>query len=200
MNRLYCRPRQSLLGADASSAAKRTAVADDTAEYYRLHKEWAALNGLKESGVAFGPRKLAGLPVGHYPRVSDDTWGYPGCDHGTFYKKRRRPAAIVIEPYDGEGDNVFLGEDGERESVDPFGATRDYLRPLGLVLHTPPNPYASFWYPGLARLAVVTREEFGPVFWLPEQLEYEGDSGAGFGSILGGKLAARTIVYRGMGA
>ena len=43
---------------------------------------------------------------------------------------------------------------------------------LGLMLHVPPNPKASFWYPGRANFWVVTGPDFGEVRWLDEQLTW----------------------------
>lgn len=125
-----------------------------------LLREWGALNGLKVSRALFGPRKLSGLKVRTWPMgrgAPDDAWeSWPGRDHVTLFQRNRKPAAIVTEPYGGAGN------------------PRAYIEPLGLKVHQPPNPYASFWYPGWTLFFVITKPDFGEVRWLPEQLAYEG--------------------------
>jgi hypothetical protein len=42
----------------------------------------------------------------------------------------------------------------------------------GLVVHAPPNPRASFWFPTSTLFIAITRPDFGPVQWLGEQLDF----------------------------
>lgn len=193
MNRLYNRPRHVLYGDGA--------IGTDRDERDQLLKEWGKLNGVKVSRDAFGPRILAGVQVrsclhdveGDDGMILGNDWyqPWPGRDHETLFHRDRRPAAIVIEPYGGNGDTVLLNGASDVSRVVEMGDIRAYVEPLGLIVQTPPNPYASFWYPGFTRFVVITRRGFGPVQWLPEQLEYEGDPEAGFGLILSGKLTER---------
>jgi hypothetical protein len=63
----------------------------------------------------------------------------------------------IVEPYEGVEARVELPA---------------YVATRGLVLHQPPNPQASFYYPGATLFCVITTREFGPVKWLEEQLRY----------------------------
>lgn len=164
MNRLHGRPRQVV--APDARWAQHNAASKDHDEWETLLKEWGSLNGVSYSLKEFGPRKLAGeklksrgYPNGALLATLEDAWGYPACDHVSWFKRNRKPAAIVTEPY-GSGDSM--------------AQLQRFLDELGLVSHQPPNPYASLWYPGYTLFVVITRPEFGEVLWLPEQLEFDG--------------------------
>lgn len=92
---------------------------------------------------------------------SGGSWGktyqWPGCDHPSFYKRNQRAALTMAEPY-----NLWEVE-----------VLRAYAVEKGLILHSPPNEFASFWYPGFTRCIAITREDFGPVKWLPEQIDFD---------------------------
>jgi hypothetical protein len=65
----------------------------------------------------------------------------------------RRPVAVVAETY----------------SAADFEDLRDLAAERGLAMHSPVDPRAGFWAPGLASLAVLTSKGFGPIRWLPHQ-------------------------------
>ncbi len=78
-------------------------------------------------------------------------------DHCRWFWQEHRPALIVCEPY----------------GADVLDAMRAHVARFGLELHHPPNPFASFHYPGRAVFAVIApagRE----VKWLEEQVGYAG--------------------------
>lgn len=122
----------------------------------RLLGEFAALNGIRYTqAVEFTPTALAagkGVGVGRHPEDLD----WPARDHCSYFCRNRRPVAIVTEPYPSP----------------ELGKLHDVLRQRGLVLQTPPNPFASFWCPGATLFIVITRADFGPVNWLRDQLEH----------------------------
>ena len=55
--------------------------------------------------------------------------------------------------------------------ADELPALRAHVEARGLVLQHPPNPFASFHYPGHTVFAAITRPE-REVRWLDEQLAY----------------------------
>ena len=124
-----------------------------------LLDRWAALNGILRTDKEITLDALArGLCFG-------GRWGAPyewpearwACDHPSFFKRDRRAAAIVVEPYE----------------LRDFEALLAYAPSIGLVAHAAPNPKASFWQPGYTRLIVLTAPSFGDVRWLPDQLVFE---------------------------
>lgn len=129
----------------------------DHDEWELLLGEWGDLNDLRVGKASFGPRMLSGQRVHSREETYHDESDFPGCDHSTRFVHQGAPAAIVTEPYD-----------------DPRDVLESFVRPLGLVVHQPPNPYASFWYPGQTMFLVITKPSFGEVKWLPEQLEFKG--------------------------
>ena len=74
-------------------------------------------------------------------------------DHPLYFQIGRRNAAIVTQPY---------------RKISEMEAHRPWAAGLGLALHIPPDPLASFWYPGYAIFAVLTAAGTA-VQWLPEQ-------------------------------
>ena len=74
-------------------------------------------------------------------------------DHPAWFRRDRRYAAVVGQPYLSDVD---------------IAETRARLVRRDLVLHLPPDPLASFHFPGWTLFVVIT----GPgveVRWLPEQ-------------------------------
>lgn len=113
---------------------------------------FATLNRCK-AGRSFD---LEALRRGSTQALSWHTVDWDGCDHPSFLKRDRRAAMILTEPY---GDT--LADKARAEAVR-----------YGLVCHSPPNPWASFWFPGSTHLVVLTRPDFGEVRWLPDQLTF----------------------------
>lgn len=81
-------------------------------------------------------------------------------DHGLFYRdaRTRRNVAIVNQPYLSR----------QEFSADKMTAA---WPARGLCCHVPPNPFASFWFPGWTAFIVITRPDV-TVRWLPEQLTF----------------------------
>jgi hypothetical protein len=132
----------------------------DFALHDQLVAEFARLNGCKATKRGFA---LSTLARGGVTDTVSGTWGnwplgYPGADHHAFARRGRYAAMAIVEPYDSEESRVGLPA---------------YLAARGLVLHQPPNPQASFWYPGATLFCVITTPEFGEVKWLEEQLQYK---------------------------
>lgn len=122
-------------------------------EWLRGLERWAEINGFRRSDAEFG---LGALVHGD---KSSAKWGqpfqYPACRHPTYYRRGRRPVAIVVEPYD-DGDVALLRAlAGER----------------GFAFHVPPNPQASLWCAPSTHFVVLTEMGFGPLRWLPFQRE-----------------------------
>jgi hypothetical protein len=118
-------------------------------------QEFAALNGWRWSKRQFPIQTLAvgGTQDGlTYPRLFDLRL----FDHPVFFREIARPyraAAIVGQPYGTKPDEA-----------------RAIAAKIGLELHMPPNPTASWWYPGYARFFCFTRPEVACVRFLPEQI------------------------------
>ncbi len=99
---------------------------------------------LRESGTRAAP-------------IWGEQYDWPGADHLAHFKRGRSPVAVLTQPY----------ETVEVERLKLYAAAR------GLALHIPPNPFASFWFPGWTYCLLVTAPDFGPVSWLDEQLEFQ---------------------------
>lgn len=112
------------------------------------------------------------MKVGRYFPLSDllkreaprrrkaPSWGehydWPGSDHLAHFKRGRVPIAVLTQPYNTpDVDRLKL-----------------YAAANGLAVHMPPNPFASFWFPGWTYCVLLTAPDFGPVTWLEEQLEF----------------------------
>jgi len=124
-------------------------------EYDSLITEFAWWNEMKrtESGFSF-----VTLATGTAPKRADDSHSMPGMDHVQYFRRGRRPVAILTEPYDPEHYAAGL---------------RDHVEGLGLIIHSPPNLYASLHFPGWTGSFLVTRPDFGRVLWLEDQLMFE---------------------------
>ena len=117
--------------------------------------DFAKLNGWKFSWAEFAPTMLArdSTRRGDY---GDSGWRRELFDHPVYFCSPRRPyrpVAIVGQPY-----NTGVAE------------ARDKARQLGLELHVPPAPTASWWYPSATRFFCFTRPGTAVQF-LPEQYE-----------------------------
>jgi hypothetical protein len=113
---------------------------------------FAKLNGWRPSEVA-----SYGLSLLGHDRMSGrtraDNHDFPLLDHCIWFREGRRYVAAVGQPY--------------RSAVDIVEA-RARLANRGLVLHIPPDPFASFHYPGWTLFVVVTKPGVR-VRLLPEQ-------------------------------
>jgi hypothetical protein len=128
-----------------------------SAKIARLRAEWAALNGVTVRRQGFS---LTHLARAQYPDWRDPSWCFqtwPGLDHPHWFWAAHRPATMTVEPY----------------HADALPALRAHAARFGLAVHAPPNPFASFHYPGRTVLAVLTRPGLA-LRWLGDQLTYEG--------------------------
>lgn len=140
----------------------------DAAEFQlkdTLLAELAHVNGMKLSR-SFSPRSLAenrrsdgytrsgygGFVLWHHAERSRSM----GFDHHRYMKKDGRAAAIVTQPYTPHWE-----EDCNHSLLAP------------LRVNMPPNPWAAIHNPGGCLFIVLTRQDFPPVEWLPDQLEFE---------------------------
>lgn len=117
-----------------------------------LWAQWCALNSVTMRREIFA---LTHLATATPPARGDALWAvedWPGNDHTRWFWAGDRPALIVSEPYDAD-----------------LPALRTYVRAFGLELHTPPNPLASFHYPGRTAFAAIARLR-GAVRWLEAQV------------------------------
>lgn len=132
--------------------------ADDRGEHDNLAKELGHLNGMEVTECDFPLSKLLPPPATKSGRRP--AWGeygkWPGFDHVVFFRRGRKRVAALSQPYDAP--------DVER--------LRAYAAEKGLLLHTPPNPFASFWYPGWTYCLLITGPDFGEVQWLSDQLNF----------------------------
>jgi hypothetical protein len=127
----------------------------------KLLGRWAAFNGLKRSAreVKLDALKRGlrtGGAWGEYYNWPDE--GRELCDHPSAFRRDGVAAAIISEPY----------------PTNDFHALLAYADKLGLVAHSPPNPKASFWFPGWTYLVVLTMPSFGEVRWLHDQITFAG--------------------------
>lgn len=128
---------------------------------------WASLNGLKRSGKHFGLVTLAHASVSRLQYQNDDH-AWPSRDHVMMFRRKAHPSAaacITTQPYTGERPYPQIEE------------LRAYLRKRDLVAHVPPNPFASFWYPGRTLFVAIVRPDT-PIQWLPDQLDFKPGSPA----------------------
>jgi hypothetical protein len=117
---------------------------------------FATLNGWRRTRRAFRADTLAR----HGCHDASSRWGCPSWphalfDHPVYFRELQRPyraAAVIGQPY---GTSLETA--------------RELAAELGLIVHAPPNLTASWWYPGHARLFVVTRPDVSSVQFLPDQ-------------------------------
>jgi hypothetical protein len=118
---------------------------------------FGALNGWTIAERSFTADAIGRAHSNFDGRYYSHTW----MDHAIYFRARRpewktaRCIAIVGQPY-GHIDGH------RRELLDAC------VSKLGLRWHTPPNPYASIWYPGRTLFLVMTLPDVD-VAWLPEQ-------------------------------
>lgn len=176
MNRLHELIRlSSELGEIARKRVAGTATFAELKEEWRLSSarhdlagkllaEFVVLNGMKVSSP-FSPRSLAeerradGFTKNSFGYVqwhNDENPRSMGLDHHHFMKKVGRAAAILTQPYAPHWANH-----GGHPLVSP------------LRKNTPPNPWAAIHNPGVCLFIVLTRTDFPPIRWLPDQLEFE---------------------------
>jgi hypothetical protein len=90
----------------------------------------------------------------HQPRYSQIDNYYGIIDHGIYYKRKSKPIAIVAQPYN---------------LCDPIEKMTESFNDLyALDVYVPPDPKASFWFPG-GTFFVVLAAPNTDVKWLPEQ-------------------------------
>jgi hypothetical protein len=112
---------------------------------------FAALNGW--SLVLSGPKPVHNLGRGLGVAWSQERFEHRLADHALAFAYKRRLAAVVWQPYAEAAEIVRV---------------RERLAVAGLALHVPPDPLASFHYPGRCLFLVVTLSGES-VVWLPDQ-------------------------------
>jgi hypothetical protein len=112
---------------------------------------FAKLNGWRQTKST--SYNLGLLGRGASSRSLWDSSDFPLLDHCVWLRQDRRYVAVVGQPYLSAVDIV---------------EERARLALRGLVLHLPPDPLASFHYPGWTLFVVVTKPDV-TVKWLPEQ-------------------------------
>ena len=127
---------------DAADRAHRAAV-----------NAFAALNGWQATKCGFNCLDLLGRSAMSDSIRARGTRDCELLDHHIWFRGDRRYVAAVGKPYLADVD---------------IAETRARLAPRDLVLHIPPDPLASFHYPGWTLFTVVTRPGV-VVRFLPEQ-------------------------------
>lgn len=131
-------------------------------------RSWAKLNGLKLTDSTFCLDTLAANRVHMYDR---GPYGcerrcipgrHPMFDHWFAFRRSRRAAAIVTQPY----DHVTLAD------------VQQHIAAKGLVAYAPPEPNASFHYPGECGFYVIQRADAPPPKWISEQVRFRGKNSA----------------------
>jgi hypothetical protein len=110
-------------------------------------REFAALNEWRETKSIFGPEDIGRRTHGRQQLLSDNVF-----DHVHFFKRDRRNAAIVTQPY----------FDASKEAA-------EMANDAGIAFHVARIPKASFHYPG-ATYFFVFAERDHKMRWLPEQM------------------------------
>ena len=138
-----------LLEAHPAPALEQTLSRRETTLRHSAINEFAVLNGWKavSSDKGFPPEK-----IGHRNRGERWSPSPQIFDHVIYFRAAGKNAAIVTQPYNN----------CRREA-------NALAKKLGLALHIPPNPKASFHYPGETFLFVFTLQNC-VVKWLPEQV------------------------------
>lgn len=120
-----------------------------------LRSDWMKLNGFN-TGERFSVKALKdgkqfdGRDQSKWYSSDITEWE---LDHAWFCKRGRVTGCIVNEPY---------AERWERQ----------VRSANGLVVHIPPNPYASFWNPGSTLFVVIMRADHPAPQWLVDQLDF----------------------------
>ena len=138
-----------LLGVHPAPALERTLSRRESTLRRSAINEFAVLNGWKavSSDKGFPPEKIG-------RRGNVDFYEKPSFfDHVIYFRAAGRNTAIVTQPYHScHREIAALAEK------------------LGLAWHVPPNPKASFHYPGHTFFFVLTSPDC-VVKWLPEQIK-----------------------------
>lgn len=139
-----------LLEAHATPALDQTLSRRETTLRHSAINEFAALNGWKAvpSDKSFPPEK-----IGHRNRGERWSLSQQIFDHVIYFRAAGKNAAIVTQPYNNCRREANI-----------------LAKKLGLALHIPPNPKASFHYPGHTFFFVFTLPNC-TVNWLPEQMK-----------------------------
>lgn len=128
-----------------------------TREKHKLVSEFAQSNEMQTTTKGFDLTTLA-APPWTCPTFKASVIPVSGFDHVRCFRRYRQPVAILTEPYEPE---------------EHLEGIRDHVEALGLLVHTPPNLYASFHFPGWTGCILITRPDFGQVLWLDDQLDFE---------------------------
>jgi len=124
--------------------------------WFRLLDEWAELNGLDRIRQGFTLAHVARSTRNGRGGIENDAiFSRPERDHCSYFKCDERATALVSEPYQADIPRL-----------------RHALEQHGLVVHVPPNPRASFWYPGHTLFLVITRSDT-KIDWLPYQIDFK---------------------------
>jgi hypothetical protein len=114
---------------------------------------FAKLNGWQETKQHFYSLDLLGRAAMSDSLRRRHSYDFPLLDHDAWFRRDRCYVAVAGQPY--------------LSAVD-LAAERARLTERGLVLHVPPDPFASFNYPGWCLFLVITIPGVA-VRWLPEQ-------------------------------
>lgn len=148
-------------GADRREAADRISEASD-----RALAAFAKLNGWRRTGTWFSLRSM--IPNSRKDPFDEVYGSDPGeecIDHTIRFLERRRPVGFISQPY----------ITGTSESQHIESALRLAER-YGLAVHVPPDPLASFYYPGRCMVLGFTAPGRA-VRWLPEQCRSRNEDG-----------------------
>jgi hypothetical protein len=142
---------RALIAANDDPRAQRRITNDfwerQYARQHELAKQFGKINKWKLTTTQFGLDEFGR----RQPRPQRTDGGF---DHALYYRDcYGRFAAIVNQPYDRPD---YCRGTGRASSYD-------------LTWQTPPEPYASIWYPGFTRFIVITRPG-QDICWLPEQV------------------------------
>lgn len=131
----------------------RTAEQEETRAGRAAVEVFAAVNGWKRAPASCSLDCLGrGLSTRSY-FWSGDNEDHDLLDHGVWFRGAQRYVAVLGQPY--------------MAAVD-LPEWRDCLAARGFALHVPPDPLASFHFPGSTLFVVVTRSG-ATVRFLPEQ-------------------------------
>jgi hypothetical protein len=121
--------------------------------------QFAELNGWRSTwreihypARGFNPGDIGKRARGTCPEIFRDS---DALDHRLYFKREGRYAAIVSQTYD--------------YTKDAEGKLAEIADEHGLVVHSPPHPYANFYFPEMCRIFVFTLPDH-KIRWLPEQL------------------------------
>jgi hypothetical protein len=137
---------------DLSRMEQMMAKLADARAHQAAKDAFAEVNGWRPSEVASYGLSLLGRDR-MFGRIRADNHDCDLLDHCIWFREGRRYVAVVGQPY--------------LSAVD-IAEARARLAERDLVLHVPPDPLASFHYPGWTLFVVVTKPGV-EVRFLPEQ-------------------------------